>query len=49
MISHGILSPALFFIVGILYERTHTKKISFYSGVAKVMPALAVFFMISLL
>jgi NADH-quinone oxidoreductase subunit M len=49
MISHGILSPALFFIVGILYERTHTKKISFYSGVAKVMPRFAIFFMISLL
>lgn len=49
MISHGILSPALFFIVGVLYERTHTKKISFYGGVAKVMPKLAIFFMINLL
>lgn len=46
MISHGIISPALFFIVGLLYERTHTKKISYYSGLAKVMPKLAVFFMI---
>ncbi len=49
MISHGIISPALFFVVGVLYERTHTKKISFYSGVAKVMPKLAIFFMITLL
>ena len=49
MISHGIISPALFFIIGILYERTHTKKISFYSGVAKVMPKLAIFFMITML
>jgi NADH-quinone oxidoreductase subunit M len=49
MISHGIISPALFFVIGILYERTHTKKISFYSGVAKVMPKLAIFFMITML
>jgi NADH-quinone oxidoreductase subunit M len=49
MISHGIISPALFFIVGLLYDRTHTKKISYYGGVAKKMPNLAIFFMIALL
>ncbi len=49
MISHGIISPALFFIVGVLYERTHTKKISYYGGVAKVMPQMAIFFMIQML
>lgn len=49
MISHGIISPALFFIIGILYERTHTRKISFYGGVTQVMPRLAVLFMILML
>jgi NADH-quinone oxidoreductase subunit M len=49
MISHGIISPALFFIVGVLYERTHTREIAAYGGVAKVMPKLAIFFMIQML
>jgi NADH-quinone oxidoreductase subunit M len=48
MISHGIISPALFFIVGLLYERTHSRKISYYGGLAKVMPQLAIFFMIQM-
>lgn len=48
MISHGIISPALFFIVGLLYERTHSRKISYYGGLAKVMPHLAIFFMIQM-
>lgn len=49
MISHGIISPGLFFAVGLLYERTHTKQISFYGGCAKVMPNFAIFFMILML
>lgn len=49
MISHGIISPALFFIVGLLYERTHTRQISHYGGLAKVMPQLAILFMIHML
>ncbi len=49
MISHGIISPALFFVVGVLYERTHTREISAYGGVAKVIPKLAIFFMIQML
>ncbi len=49
MISHGIISPGLFFVVGALYERTHTRQIKWYSGVAKRMPYLAIFFMILLL
>ena len=49
MISHGIVSAALFLIVGILYERNHTKMIDQYGGVAHKMPLLAVLFMVSML
>lgn len=49
MISHALVSSALFLIVGILYERGHTKEISGYGGVAAKMPMLAVLFMVSML
>ena len=49
MISHGLISSALFLIVGMLYERHHTKEISRYGGVASSMPMLAKFFMIAML
>jgi NADH-quinone oxidoreductase subunit M len=49
MLSHGLISSALFLIVGILYERRKTKEIDQYGGVAKVMPALATAFMIAML
>lgn len=45
MISHGFISAALFFCVGILYERTHTMEINAYGGVANSMPIFSVFFM----
>ncbi len=38
MINHGIISAALFLCVGMIYERTHTRKILDYGGVAKVAP-----------
>ncbi len=46
MINHGISTGALFLLVGIVYERTHTRLISDYGGLAKVMPVYAVIFMI---
>ena len=46
MINHGISTGALFLLVGIIYERTHTRLISEYGGIAKVMPVYAVLFMI---
>jgi NADH-quinone oxidoreductase subunit M len=49
MISHGLISSALFLVVGMLYERHHTKEISKYGGVAATMPMLATLFMISML
>jgi NADH-quinone oxidoreductase subunit M len=45
-ISHGLVSGALFFGVGVLYDRLHTKKIDAYGGVATVMPKFAVYFML---
>jgi NADH-quinone oxidoreductase subunit M len=49
MLNHGISTPALFLMVGMLYERRHTKEISEYGGITKVMPLFAVMFMIATL
>ena len=38
MFSHGLISAALFFIVGMIYERAHTREISEFGGLVKVMP-----------
>ncbi|OQY77089.1 MAG: Fe-S-binding domain-containing protein [Ignavibacteriales bacterium UTCHB1] len=46
MINHGLSTGALFLIVGILYERRHTKEIAKYGGVMKVMPVFSVIFLI---
>jgi NADH-quinone oxidoreductase subunit M len=42
MISHGISTGALFFLVGMLYERRHTRLIAMYGGIARVVPLFAV-------
>ena len=46
MISHGIVSGALFFAVGVIYDRMHTREISFYGGIVKYMPMYAAVFML---
>ena len=46
MISHGLISAALFFSVGVIYERMHTRLINNYSGLVSVMPKYAIFLMI---
>ncbi len=46
MINHGISTGGLFLLVGIVYERTHTRIIKEYGGLAKLMPAYAAFFMV---
>lgn len=38
MFSHGLISAALFFIVGMIYERAHTREIAQFGGLVKVMP-----------
>ncbi len=49
MINHGISTGALFLLVGIIYERRHTREISEYGGLAKQMPMYATLFLIAAL
>ncbi len=46
MINHGIVTGALFLCVGIVYDRTHSREIADYGGLATVMPVYAGFFML---
>lgn len=46
LISHGIISSALFLQVGILYDRYHTRTIKYYRGLANIMPMFNLFFII---
>lgn len=45
MISHGFVSGALFICVGVLYNRTHTRMISYYGGVVQTMPIFTFVFL----
>jgi len=49
MINHGISTGALFLLVGIIYERTHTRMIADYGGIAKQMPVYAALFLVAAL
>ncbi len=49
MVNHGISTGALFLLVGLLYERTHTRDLAAYGGLAGVTPAIAATFMIVML
>ena len=46
MISHGLISAALFLSVGVVYERLHTRMISRYGGLVSIMPKYAILFMV---
>jgi NADH-quinone oxidoreductase subunit M len=46
MINHGLSTGALFLLVGILYERRHTKRIADFGGIASVMPLYSTIFVI---
>jgi len=46
MLNHGISTGSLFLIVGMIYERRHTRMIAEFGGLSKVMPVYAIFFMI---
>ncbi|HET7452667.1 MAG TPA: NADH-quinone oxidoreductase subunit M [Thermoanaerobaculia bacterium] len=48
-VNHGLSTGALFLLVGVLYERRHTREISAYGGVAKVVPVTATLFLIATL
>ena len=49
MIAHGVVSGALFLLVGVIYERRHTKLMSEFGGIAHVMPRYATIFGIMLM
>jgi NADH-quinone oxidoreductase subunit M len=44
-VNHGLTTGALFLLVGMIYERRHTRKIADYGGIAKMMPIFAGFFL----
>lgn len=46
MVNHGVATGALFFLIGMIYERTHSRMIDDYSGIAKKVPLLTTFFII---
>ena len=49
MISHGIVSAALFLCVGVIYDRMHTRNINFYGGLVNKMPKYSIVFMLFVL
>jgi NADH-quinone oxidoreductase subunit M len=49
MTAHGLIAGALFLLVGLLYERTHTRDIQDYSSLVQVMPRFALFTTLTLL
>jgi NADH-quinone oxidoreductase subunit M len=46
MISHGFVSGAMFFSIGVMYDRVHSRQIADYGGVVNKMPKFAAFFML---
>jgi NADH-quinone oxidoreductase subunit M len=49
MLSHGLVSAALFLVVGVVYDRLHTRDIDRYGGLVERMPAYAFVFMVFML
>ncbi len=47
MVNHGLSTGVLFLLVGIIYERTHTREISDYGGIAKIVPVFATLLMLA--
>ncbi len=46
MVSHGLIAGGLFLMVGMIYERCHSRDLAAYGGLAKILPMYAVFFAI---
>jgi NADH-quinone oxidoreductase subunit M len=46
MVSHGLVAGGLFLMVGMVYERCHTRDLAAYGGLAKIMPLYALFFVL---
>lgn len=45
MIGHGVVSSTLFLLVGVLYDRHHTRLVRYYGGLTQVMPIFSIFFL----
>ena len=46
MVSHGFIAGAMFYCIGVMYDRVHSRKIADYGGVVNTMPKFAAFFML---
>ena len=46
MVSHGLTAAGLFLMVGMIYERCHSRDLAMYGGLAKLVPVYSVFFMV---
>jgi NADH-quinone oxidoreductase subunit M len=46
MVSHGLVAGGLFLMIGMVYERCHTRELSDYGGLARLLPVYSVFFMV---
>ncbi len=46
MVSHGLVAAGLFLMVGMIYERCHTRELGAYGGLARLLPVYSVFFMV---
>jgi NADH-quinone oxidoreductase subunit M len=46
MVSHGLVAAGLFLMVGMIYERCHTRELAAYGGLGKLLPVYSVFFMV---
>src|SRR6266545_4783884 len=49
MVNHGLSTGALFLLVGVIYERRHTRMLADYGGIARTMPLYATLFVIAML
>lgn len=48
MFSHGLISASMFFFIGFLYERFHTRNLMYFGGIVQYMPIFSIFFFLSL-
>jgi NADH-quinone oxidoreductase subunit M len=46
MVSHGLVAAGLFLMVGMIYERCHTRELAAYGGLARLLPVYSVFFIV---
>jgi proton-translocating NADH-quinone oxidoreductase chain M len=49
MISHGLVAGLLFFLIGLLYDRSKSRLVSYYSGLAIIMPTFSKYFLIAII